>query len=221
MAQNFYEILGVKTNASPAEISQAYRKLVMQNHPDRFKDPREKAAAEESLKIVTEAYNTLSNWKLRAEYDKGVSTPKAPEKSPQEKAKEYFAQAMDHYNKGEIKAAESLFAFVLKQTPEDAASKFYLGLMKTYGQLTRVEGAKIAEEALRKDPYHPEWFLAYAKQLKRMGQGLRAKKIIEEGIKANPMDFTLGEFLKGSLEAEESRQEGKSGGFGLFGKKSE
>lgn len=221
MEKNFYEILGIPTNAKPNEVSAAYRKLVLKYHPDRIKDPKEKTAAEETLKEITEAYNTLSNWKLRSEYDKTLSQPKAAEKSPQEKAKEYFAQAMEHYKKGEMKAAESLFAFILKLTPQDSASQFYLGIAKLYSPLTRMEGAKLVEGALKADPYHPEWFITYAKILKKFQQEIRAKKVLEEGLKANPHDFSIPEFIKSGFSQVEN-ETSKDGGIlgGIFGKKS-
>jgi curved DNA-binding protein CbpA len=218
MGKSFYEILGVPNNASQAQIQQVYRKLVMQNHPDRFKDLTEKAAAEARLKDITEAYNALSNGKLRMEYDKSFISSKTPEKSPQEKAKEFFAEAMDYYKKGDMKAAQALFAFIMKSDSSNSTAKFYLGMTKLHGTVTRVEGARDAEAALQMDPYHPDWFLEYAKLLKNFGQELRARKVVEEGLKANPGDYRLDEFVRGAGK-EEEKPPPKGGVFSMFGKK--
>ena len=218
MAKSFYEILGIPPNTAHTEIQKVYRRLVMENHPDRYKDPKEKAAAEMKLKDITEAYNTLSNGKLRMEYDKSVQTVRAPEKSPQEKAKEFFADAMNYYRKGDMKAAQSLFAFVVKSDPSNIEAKFRLGMTKVQVPLTRVDGAREVEAALKMDPYHADWFLEYANLLKTFGQDLRAKKVAEEGLKANPSDYKLEEILHAGAAPQEDKTGGK-GGFSIFGKK--
>ncbi|MBC7391617.1 MAG: DnaJ domain-containing protein, partial [Opitutaceae bacterium] len=63
---NYYDILKVKTNASPSEIKSAYKRLAFIHHPDRNHG---KKASEESFKDVYEAYKTLSNVTKRRLYD--------------------------------------------------------------------------------------------------------------------------------------------------------
>jgi curved DNA-binding protein len=66
MARDFYEVLGVKKNASQEEITKAYRKLARQYHPDR--NPGDKNA-ETRFKEVQNVYDVLSDPKKRAQYD--------------------------------------------------------------------------------------------------------------------------------------------------------
>lgn len=63
--ENYYEVLGVSVNSSTAEIKSAYRKLARKYHPDINKAPD----AMEKFKNITKAYETLSNTKLREQYD--------------------------------------------------------------------------------------------------------------------------------------------------------
>jgi DnaJ-class molecular chaperone len=65
MKRDFYEVLGVSKSASKDEIKSAYRKMAMQNHPDRNKA----ADAEEKFKEINEAYEILSNDQKKSAYD--------------------------------------------------------------------------------------------------------------------------------------------------------
>ncbi|MFL6525401.1 MAG: molecular chaperone DnaJ [Nitrososphaera sp.] len=63
--RDYYEVLGVQKNASKDEIKNAYRKLALQYHPDRNKEP----SAEERFKELSEAYAVLSDDEKRKRYD--------------------------------------------------------------------------------------------------------------------------------------------------------
>lgn len=63
---NYYEILGVSTQASLLEIKNAYKKLAFRYHPDQ--NPND-AKAEEMFKKINEAYHTLSDAQKRHFYD--------------------------------------------------------------------------------------------------------------------------------------------------------
>jgi curved DNA-binding protein CbpA len=64
---NFYEVLGVKKEATDEEIKRAYRKLAIQWHPDKHKENKE--IAEEKFKGISEAYTLLSDPIKKREYD--------------------------------------------------------------------------------------------------------------------------------------------------------
>ena len=61
--KDFYEILGVKKNASDDEIKKSYRKLAMKYHPDRNKDDKE---SERKFKEVSAAYEILKDSEKRS-----------------------------------------------------------------------------------------------------------------------------------------------------------
>ena len=62
---DYYKILGIKSNASQAEIKSAYRKLARKSHPDL--NPDSKAAREFAL--LSKAYHVLIDPQERAYYD--------------------------------------------------------------------------------------------------------------------------------------------------------
>lgn len=63
--QDYYSILGLRRNATPEEIRQAYFDAARHLHPDKNIAPGET----ELFLGVQEAYEVLSNLKRRARYD--------------------------------------------------------------------------------------------------------------------------------------------------------
>ena len=74
MAKNYYEILGVDSKATQAEIKSAYRKLVKQYHPDLHPNDPNAAA---KFKEINEANEVLSDEQKRAAYDYELANPGA------------------------------------------------------------------------------------------------------------------------------------------------
>jgi len=68
--KDLYEILGVSKDATVEEIKKAYRRLALKYHPDKNPDD---PLAQQLFVELAEAYNILSNPKLRSQYDAGVS----------------------------------------------------------------------------------------------------------------------------------------------------
>jgi len=65
--KDYYQILGVPSDATPEAIKKAFRKLARKYHPDVAKD---KKTAEEKFKEINEANEVLSNPESRKKYDR-------------------------------------------------------------------------------------------------------------------------------------------------------
>ena len=59
----YYELLGVRGDATELDLKKAYRKAAVRNHPDKGGD-------EETFKMIGEAYRVLSDSNARADYDR-------------------------------------------------------------------------------------------------------------------------------------------------------
>lgn len=71
--KNHYQILGVPTNCSQADVKKAYRQLALKYHPDKNSGDMQ---SEEQFKEILESYIILSDAETRSEYDyiKGLKT---------------------------------------------------------------------------------------------------------------------------------------------------
>jgi DnaJ family protein B protein 12 len=69
----YYEILSVKKDCEEAEIKKAYRKLALALHPDKNGAP----GADEAFKMVSKAFQVLSDSQKRAIYDQSGSDPES------------------------------------------------------------------------------------------------------------------------------------------------
>lgn len=71
--RDYYEVLGVKKDASEDEIKKAYRRVAIKYHPDRNPGDKE---AEEKFKEAAEAYDVLHDPQKRQQYDQfGFDAP--------------------------------------------------------------------------------------------------------------------------------------------------
>lgn len=85
--KNFYEILGVTPDVELSELKSVYRRLVRKYHPDI------NPGSEERFKALTNAYETLSDDKLRHQYDilngifRSTNKKTEPKYKPEENSK--------------------------------------------------------------------------------------------------------------------------------------
>jgi preprotein translocase subunit Sec63 len=60
-ARNYYETLGVNQNASADEITRAYKRLSLRQHPDQYKGTQQADDVNANFQHVSEAYQVLSD----------------------------------------------------------------------------------------------------------------------------------------------------------------
>lgn len=73
----YYDLLGISTDATAVDIKKAYRKLAVKYHPD--KNPDDPQGASEKFQKISEAYQVLGDEKLRSQYDQFGKEKAVPE----------------------------------------------------------------------------------------------------------------------------------------------
>lgn len=92
-AKNYYDILGVREDATDAEIKKAYRRAALKYHPDR--NPGSSEAAEK-FKEAARAYEVLSDPEKRKLYDQqGFEFDKKGRAAQEEKRESAWYQPSD------------------------------------------------------------------------------------------------------------------------------
>lgn len=104
--RNPYEVLGLKDGASEKEIKQAYRELVKKYHPDQYANNPLSNLAEEKLREINEAYETLMKNKDTGRT--GTYQGSTYRWKDTGKSNDIFNQVKINLNRGNIRTAEEL-----------------------------------------------------------------------------------------------------------------
>ncbi len=204
-----YDVLGVNPQAGAAEIRQAYLKLARERHPDRYADPQQKAEAGEFFKHLTEAFNTLGNERARREYDTLRERPQP--RGAQEMARDAFARGQTAWEARQYGDAAELFKAAVAFEPSQA--RHHLGLARALARDPHhVREANDAfEAAQRLEPGLADAWLEQARLLLDKGLKLRARRVVEAGLRSVPGHAGLRALFSEVADAAPSGSD--SGGF--------
>lgn len=120
--KDYYEVLGIKKDASADEIKKAYRKLAKEHHPDKGGD-------EQKFKEVTEAYEILSDSEKKANYDRFGHSGQQRGRDPFAGFRNPFAERYSQQQR-----VGSDMSLILKLTLEET----FNGVKKTYKYTRKV-----------------------------------------------------------------------------------
>jgi tetratricopeptide (TPR) repeat protein len=186
---NHFELLGLATNATHKEIETAYRKYSEEFSPQRIamlSNPESRKKGNFLITRGKQAFETLSDFQKRAEYEKrGFRDPSPqdiPEDTDEEKAKNLFKKAksfktMKDYNKVILALKEAI-----KLDPNKPA--YYLMLGQSMAQFPQYK--KEAEYNLQKaaeleswnaEPFYELGMLFYSEKLLKRAEGFFRKAL--------------------------------------------
>ncbi len=149
-----YKILGVSPNASDEEIKKAYRKLAVKYHPDNYVNNPLSDLAEEKMKEINEAYDTIQKERANPSsrrsnrYSDGFNTSSSTGNSD-------FAKVRRMINANDISGAES----TLNSTPQsnrNAEWNFLMGCV-LMAKGNYFDAQKYLETACYMDPGNAEY----------------------------------------------------------------
>lgn len=212
--KTYYQLLGISKGSSRSDIIKAFRGVVKEHHPDRFTAPTEKKEAEDFLKTVTEAFNTLYKPELRRKYDESLQSGKSATRtqSVSEQVERFMRQGRLKLDLEDFQSALALFDHVLRLDPDNAEALFQAGMVRLKNPKWRTKGSEQIESAIERAPFEVSYVIDYTRLLILHGQKLRAGRLLEKAAASFPGNKEL-EKLRREIEGD------KSSRFGLFGKK--
>ncbi len=191
---DFYEILGVNSNAPLRDIRNAYLELARKLHPDRiygYSDDKLKEKLEMVFASVNEAFDTLKDTKKRQTYDKGrITTIRQKKMDKPTQARELFESGVKYFKNKDFHRATEMF---MKAVNLNETSKYYTYLGRT--QAENRKWLKKAEESYKKaislssENWEAHYYLGLL--YKKMNMKVRANSCFREALQWNPGSTTI------------------------------
>ena len=117
-----YEVLGVSRNASEEQIKKAYRDLARKYHPDNYRDNPLSDLAQEKMKEINEAYDTITKGQAGSNTSYNNSSSNTYSGFNGNGGSGEFARARQAISTGNLNLAES----ILNQNQNGSAEWFFL-----------------------------------------------------------------------------------------------
>ena len=160
--QDPYKVLGVSSNASDEEIKKAYRELAKKYHPDNYVDNPLSDLAQEKMKEINEAYDTITRARKNGGqsgsgntggYTSGYSSGWSGGGYSYQQAGGTYAQIRSAINAGNLQYAEQL----LDTCPSrDAEWNFLMGSLY-YRKGWLDDARSFFQRAVSMDPSNGEY----------------------------------------------------------------
>ena len=190
MKINYYDVLGVSRSASEQEIREQFRKLVRENHPDRYKGT-DKAAAERKFQALTEAVNVLTNPARRKQHDGELSAGVSKTSADfGQVAKVYLAKGVKAFTEGDVRAAYENFDMAVKHNPADAKAQHYLALAALRTGNLR-QAVQSIEAAVQKEPVNSVYLKDAGVICRRAGLVAKAERYFGEALQWDPANLEV------------------------------
>lgn len=221
-AANHYEALTVTNSAATDEIKTNYYKLAKSYHPDKYHLQGETplhARVEAAFARITQAYETLTDSKLRSAYDAKLAAyerSKQFEKSPDrsvanqgivrpakndaERAEHSFTEGFAMLQQGRIRLALTNLAAAARLAPKEARYRAYHGRALAAEPRTRRMAEAEFQTAIKLDPQNASYRVMLAELYLDLSLFLRAEGELERAISIDPNNSEAAQ-LSSRLEA--------------------
>jgi curved DNA-binding protein CbpA len=203
MDEDYYRVLGIAKTSSPDEVKKAYLRLARENHPDRFRDPAERADADRRFQLITEAYNHLRDEKQRKDYDRTLDRKV---RTPEEEARLYYKNGELREQSRDFEYALKLYYEAMRLKPEILEYALAAARILSMDRSKQRQAAELYEQTIQRHPASPEPHLELGNLYMRSGMFLRAKRVFETGARQFPQHPDLKRKVAEAIAAEKNKK---------------
>ena len=191
---DFFEILGVKTNATREDVKRAYFGLAKEYHPDKHFDSKSaevKELAQQIYDLISAAHDTLADATERERYiqelARGVKRDMGQDVSKILAAEGKFQRGEEMMRQRNYPAAVKAFDDAIELYPEEGEFHAWLGWAMFQIDVGKADPAMEAiERAISLNPKLDKAYLFLGYIQKATGRPDKAEKQFEKAIQCNP-----------------------------------
>lgn len=164
---NYYDLLGLLKTATYMEVDQAYKRNMAEFSPEninQISDPEIKKRAHSIVERLKRAYEVLSNYDKKAEYEKRgfreASPEDAIEEDPVEKARDIYRKAKVLYNQQNYRLVISALEEAISLDDKKSDYFYLLGVCQTRFPELKRDAEKNLLKAMEMEPWNAEHLVA-------------------------------------------------------------
>ena len=146
-----YTVLGINQNASDEEVKKAYRELARKYHPDNYANNPLADLAEEKMKEINEAYDTINKQRSGGHQSSANRSYQQQHSNPS--TNPTYARVRNLINGGDLQTAERL----LTEVPQRDGEWYFLSGSIAYRKGWLDEAAQNYNLAVQMDPNNMEY----------------------------------------------------------------
>lgn len=174
-----YSVLGVSQSASDEEVKKAYRELARKYHPDNYADNPLADLAEEKMKEINEAYDTINKQRSGSSsaQQSGYGYQSAYQQQYSGSSNSTYARVRNLINAGDLNTADRL----LTETPQRDGEWYFLSGSIAYRKGWLDEAMQNYNRAVQMEPGNQEYRQALA-MMQGGGQAYRPYGYTSGGV---------------------------------------
>lgn len=190
---DYYELLGIKSSPSAADIEKAYIEAIRKYHPDQIPAASQPELKKKALVIFGELNKAF---KAIRKSEKKQNRPAAqdglPPEDPKQRAEDLFVRARTLYNQEKYPQASALLNSAIKLNSTQASYYYFQGICQMMSVGLKEQAEENLKKAIEIEPWNADMIYALGAFYQSENQQELSERYIQEAMelkKRSTLDF--------------------------------